>query len=204
MPNKSICIYSGNEIINIAGIIGTENSKFNDSKSIIIEIANFNPEMIRRTSSTMKVQIKSQAFFSKPFSPWITQQTFISICDYFKNAGIKFKYCHNFKKSKSNVISYKTNHMLNFIGIDKVDFKKNEYLTKDKYYVHPSRIDIENVYDIYEEIMKIIDINKLTPVSPEFSVILTNDKKFDKQYKLKQYFTNNNLNIIIFKYIYFL
>ncbi|MGL4952022.1 MAG: phenylalanine--tRNA ligase subunit beta [Mycoplasma sp.] len=194
VPEKSIGIYHGSELINIAGIIGSDKSKFNESQSVIIEVANFNPELVRKTAIAMKVQTKAQAFFSKPFSSWITQHTFNSICDHLKAQNIKFKYIHNFQKIKSNVITYKTEEMLKFIGVDKVDFKKNAYLTKDKYYVHPSRIDIQNEYDVYEEIMKIVDINKLVPRSPEFSVnLLENSNKFSKQNNLKQYLISNNM-----------
>ncbi|MGL4950626.1 MAG: phenylalanine--tRNA ligase subunit beta [Mycoplasma sp.] len=193
VPEKSIGIYNGNELVNIAGIIGTEASKYKGSKCALVEIANFNPELLKKTAQAMKISTKAQAFFSKQFSSWITQNTFFSICQYFKDKDIKFKYTYNFEKIKTNIIPYDSKHMLSFIGTDKIDIKKNDYLTKDKYFVHPSRIDIQNVYDVYEEIMKIVDINKLEPVSPLFSMNLSENKsKYDDQISLKKYLVNNN------------
>ncbi|MGL4948414.1 MAG: phenylalanine--tRNA ligase subunit beta [Mycoplasma sp.] len=194
VPERSIGIYNGNELINVAGIIGSESTKFDNSKGIYIEVANFNSELIKRTALALKTQTKAQAFFSKPYSPWITQHTFNSICDYLKSKNIKFKYAYNFSKVKGDVITYKTQDMLDFIGIKKINFKKNPYLEKDKYYVHPSRIDINNEFDVFEEALKIVDINKLEAKSPEFSMketnsILTNSRTL----KLKDFLVHNGL-----------
>lgn len=169
IPTKSIGIFNNNELINVAGIIGSESHMFKKyEKSIIIEVANFNSSYIRNTAQKMKINTKSQGFFSKPFSGWITQYTYISILKWLQEKNIKFQYSHHFTPIQKNVISYKEKELLKFIGVDQFSSKSSDVFNKDKYFVHPSRIDIKNQYDVYEEIMKIIDINTLTPQPIDF------------------------------------
>ncbi len=42
-------------------------------------------------------------------------------------------------------------------------------------HVHPSRLDINNVYDLYEEAMKVIDINELKPAPISFDILSFNN-----------------------------
>lgn len=169
VPSKSIGIFNNDELINVAGIIGSEAHMYKKyEKSIIIEVANFNCSHIRATAQKMKINTKAQGFFSKPFSGWITQYTYISILKWLEEKNIKFKYSHNFTPIQKNVIPYKEKELLKFIGVDNFKSKSNDIFNKDKYYVHPSRLDVNNQYDVYEEIMKIIDINTLTPQPIDF------------------------------------
>lgn len=195
IPSKTIGIYNKNELINIAGIIGSEKHMYNKyQKSIIIEIGNFNSNCIRNTAQKMKINTKAQSFFAKPFSGWITQYTYISILKWLKERKIKFKYSYSFTPIQKNVIPYKRTELLNFIGVDNFKYKSNDTFNDQKYYVHPTRIDIKNKYDVYEEIMKIIDINTLIPkpINFDFKYSETN-QSFNNLNKLKNSFVNFGL-----------
>lgn len=194
LPSKSIGIYSNEELVGIAGQLGLDKSKYDENENAIaIEVGNFNYVMIRDTMNKTKIVSKAATLDSKPLSPWITQNLFEVICDYFDDHKIKFSYGYKFSEIKPKIISYKISDACNFIGVNNFTCPCKEQVTKDKYYIHPARLDIEDVYDVYEEFLKIIDINKLkaTPISFVDNELFDNTQK-RRISRLKDYLTSNN------------
>lgn len=69
LPKNTIGIFHKDQLVNIAGIIGLNESKYLDNcRSVIIEVANFTPKLIKQTAQATKIQTKAQAFFCKEYS----------------------------------------------------------------------------------------------------------------------------------------
>lgn len=64
--NDGICVYANQKPISLAGIIGFDNTKVSlETKNIIFEVANFNFEMIKKTSQSLKIATKAATLMAK-------------------------------------------------------------------------------------------------------------------------------------------
>ena len=191
IPKKSICVYHNNEVINLAGIIGSNKYKYDlNAKFILIEVANFNSILIKNTSQKMKINTKAQALFSKPLSPWITQKCFYEILKMFINNELYPMAYKNFSIISPLDIVYDYNTLYNFLGISNpISFSNN--LQRSIYHVHPSRLDLSNQYDVFEEVLKTIDVNKLPAKDVIFKINKdANNTKYQKINDIKEYLSN--------------
>lgn len=191
IPKKSICIYHNDEVINLAGIIGSDKYKYDsNAKFILIEIANFNSILIKKTCQKMKINTKAQALFSKPLSPWITQKCFYELLKMFINNQLYPMAYKNFSIISPLDIAYDYNELYKFLGItNPISFSNS--LERSIYHVHPSRLDLSNQYDVFEEVLKTIDVNQI----PAKDIIFKINKdaintKYQKINSIKDYLSN--------------
>ncbi|MDY0277151.1 MAG: phenylalanine--tRNA ligase subunit beta [Acholeplasma sp.] len=66
LENDEIVITNGNEVMALGGVMGLENSMIdNDSKQIILEVASFNSDSIRKTSKKLDLKSDSSLRFER-------------------------------------------------------------------------------------------------------------------------------------------
>ncbi len=189
----TIAAFSGDEIISIPGIIGCENSKVtSETRKVIIEVGNFNPKLIRKAAEDAKISTKAQAIFAKGLAPWITQNTFAQIVSYFNEKGIIDPVKKYFNPIVKSVVAYDRELMYNFLGI-KEPISFNKILEPELFNVPPYRLDIENQFDVFEEVLKTLDVNKLEPEPIVFEINEKKESPYKNQQKLKSFLCHQGM-----------
>lgn len=163
-----------NKIVNLAGIVGDKSTSCSDNtRSVLVECAFFNPEII--IGKSLKYDIKSDAAhkFERGVDPNNQEKClrrFISIID--KHAKIKnielINYEYNkFELQKVNFDYTKINEIL---GTDKNKNELEEILSRlniniinEVAYIPSYRSDIENINDIAEEVARVIGYDSILP-----------------------------------------
>ena len=189
---ENLVFIDGNRnIINLAGIMGgVDTSCSNSTKSVIIECAYFNPEVIMGKS--VKYDIKSDAAhkFERGVDPLCHEQVlrrFIKIVEthtYIKNIEIcKKNYIEFFSKS----IEFNEKKINKILGTSLNKKEIEDHLSKlgfnitDNIIIPPSfRGDINTVNDIAEEIARVLGYNniKAQPINIQMP---TNDASSSKR-----------------------
>lgn len=200
IDNEIIGIYAADKLINIAGIIGLDEYKYTtESKNVLIEVANFNYLLIRKMINNLKISSKSALLFSKPISSWITINAFIQIYDYFSSLSCSTIACCKFNIKKPTLINFDYDIFRKFIGVNINDDeiqkglkKLNMKLINDNIIeTHPARLDLTNQYEIFEELLKLIDINKLQPKKIDFDIKHYHDIHYDNELLIRNFLINN-------------
>jgi phenylalanyl-tRNA synthetase beta chain len=165
----------------IAGIKGGKNSGVNKStKRIILEAANFNPEVIY--TSLKKINLKTDAAirFAHGLSRDLVKIGADRAVMYLKQYGAKLidSFDTNPKKLSEEIIDFDVLKYKYFIGQEISVLKAKKYFellgfyvenkTKNILRVHiPSwRLDIEDFEDLTEEILRFEGLNNLKPIKP--------------------------------------
>lgn len=188
------------EILSLPFVIGSEASRFNsDSNEAIIEIGNFDHLLVRRAMNELKISSKSSQIGNKMISNYNTQLALNLLLRFLDNNNMTYEYNYVFENLTYKTIDVDFENMEKFIGFD---FNKNEIISLmnkttfnikgNKVEVHPSRLDIDNQYDFYEEVMKIIDINKLDVKPINFNVLSFENNSEKKNIdKIDNFFLDN-------------
>ncbi len=73
LSDEDLLICSGDEPVALAGIMGGEESKVGDDSSrLLLEVATFDPAVVRRTSTRLGLRTDSSARFEKSLDPTLT------------------------------------------------------------------------------------------------------------------------------------
>lgn len=165
LDTDDLVFTSNNEVINLAGIIGSKKSSCTlKTKSVIIECAHFNPECLMGKS--VKYDINSDAAhkferFVDPNNHEYIIRRILRIIE--KHAVIEnaqvFSEC--FKTKPQATIKYKINDLNRILGTDLSQKQCDSYLTKlsfkidnDKVIVPTFRNDIKSQNDLAEELAR--------------------------------------------------
>ncbi|MDE7112221.1 MAG: hypothetical protein K2N92_01330 [Malacoplasma sp.] len=168
--NETICVTSKNKITSIAGIIGIEECSINNNtKNVIFELANFNNLLVRKTADKLNIKTDASVLSSKKIPLWITYKS----TDFLIGLLIENKFEINGMnltgiKPKEISIDYDEKIIMELLGSN---FQKGEItkilksmgfkINDNKITVPIYREDLETIYDIVEELLKKIDVNKL-------------------------------------------
>lgn len=189
IPKGSIVVKNkNNEIVSLPFLIGSKKSMYNDeTKNVLVEIGNFNNLIVRNTMNTLKISTKASLIGNKKISNYNTQLAFKLLINFLNKINICFETNYIFSNLIEKNINVDFDRMSKFIG---VEFNKNEIISlmnktsfifkNNDCYIHPSRLDIENQYDVFEEVMKIIDINKLDLLPINFNILSFKDNEYEK------------------------
>lgn len=163
-----------NEVINLAGIIGSKNTACNEStKSVLIECAHFNPEHI--LGKTIKHNINSEAAYkfernTDPSCHEYVLRRFLKIIDEHAEILNTSIYTYNETEFEKKVIPFDLDKINKILGFDLPKDLSLKYLTnlgfteKGKSIVIPAhRNDIESCNDLAEEIARVIGYNNIKP-----------------------------------------
>jgi|MDTC01.3.fsa_nt_gb phenylalanyl-tRNA synthetase beta chain len=212
LNNKNLVFIQDNSVINLAGIMGGRNSACtNNTNSVIIECAYFNPENI--IGQSIRYDIKSDAAhkFERGVDPLCHEDTlrrFLKIVD--EHSTIKS--IEIFKKDYQNFDStqlvFSVERVNSILGTSLNNKKFEDYLLKlgfrieDNKVIIPSyRSDIVNENDIAEEIARVIGYNNISAQSikfPKLSNKLEDYELLENKYKsLKNFLINNGFFEVI-------
>ena len=168
----------------IAGIIGGTNSAVSRAtKKIILEIANFNPITVRKTSQRLKLSTESSKRFERNINPQWTQQIVSYLFDNLKKIFPKCNYSiifNNHRSRKEEKINFDFSQLSKITGFEIKDAQdilgRLSFSTKGNQIVAPLwRSDIFVKEDIIEEIVRINGLDKINPTLPQ--IVLRDDNK---------------------------
>lgn len=207
LPKKSIVVKSNNKILSMAGIIGLKESSIQkNTKDVIFEIANFNNKKIASSSRTMNIKTDASNLFSKEIPLWITLNAFqtminllskskatfegISYSTYKLNKiEIKFSY-----EQLSKILGIKIKNELIKKTLINMGFDINEFIISPPLY----RIDIQTINDVAEELLKVLDVNKIEPIAIEESLINLEINNYENSNFnfIQNYFINKGFSLV--------
>lgn len=190
LDEKMLVIADHEKPVAIAGVMGGENSEINDeTKEVIIESANFNPESIRTTSTRLGLRTEAVQRFEKSLDPHLaelaikrTAELILQICPTAKIAGpITDKKKVSLKEL---VITLDTDKVSAKIGVSISQKKCTEILESLEFKVNKKSdtllevlvpsfratkdVDIED--DLVEEIVRIYGYENVKPTLPDLPI----------------------------------
>lgn len=187
LNSEDLLICDDSKPIAIAGVIGGENSEVkDDTESIVLECAYFDPITIRKTSKRLKLSTESSYRFERGMDPESIRQVIeraSSLMSRYANGTVEKKIIDiypkplkqgsvslNFKKLNSilgtSLKKNKVHRILSSLGFDKLDEKKDE----SSYKVPTYRVDISRDADLIEEIARVYGYNSIPTTLPMVSV----------------------------------
>jgi len=186
---EMLVIADAKKPIAIAGVMGGANSEISsETKSIIIESANFNFVSIRKTSSKLGLRTEASQRFEKGLDPNLAETAILRTVELIKKICPQAKIASELvdeKKFKLNQgpIELSFEWLKNFIGenieekrainiLEKLGFevKKNKSFLSVTVPTWRATRDISIKEDLAEEIVRIIGYNNLTPKMPKVNM----------------------------------
>ena len=204
-----ICVTSSGKTMCLGGIMGGLDSEVtNDTKNIVIEVANFNHASIRRTSSRLGLVSDSSQRFVKGINK--------DQVDYVLNLTTNLLKTISNVESISNIIKYDVlNHDKKLIPCS-VDYINNRLGTNFEYEkikdilellyfkfvesdgnkfiveVPSFRIDVEGKADLSEEIIRYIGLDTISPTLPFMETTVGGKSKDEQKEDVICSFLSNN------------
>lgn len=175
LPKDILIISDDEKILSIAGIIGGEDSKVDEStKNILIEVGNFNPEQISKSVRKLNIRTEasfrferrvdyaSTAYFMKNLVNLLLESCGGNIDNSILIKGSEYKYIKQLE-IHYNIINKILGSELNTNEIDPILLNLGFLKKEDNIFSIPSwrQGDIENNADIAEEIIRIKGLENL-------------------------------------------
>ncbi len=204
-----ICVTSFGKTMCLGGIMGGLDSEVtNDTKNIVIEVANFNHASIRRTSSRLGLVSDSSQRFVKGINndqvDYVLNLTTnllktISNVDSISNI-IKYDVLNHDKKLISCSVDYINNRLgtnfeyekikdiLQLLYFKFVESDGNKFIVE----VPSFRIDVEGKADLSEEIIRYIGLDTISPTLPFMETTVGGKSKDEQKEDVICSFLSNN------------
>ena len=204
-----ICVTSSGKTMCLGGIMGGLDSEVtNDTKNIVIEVANFNHASIRRTSSRLGLVSDSSQRFVKGINKdqvdYVLNLTTnllktISNVDSISNI-IKYDVLNHDKKLISCSVDYinnrlgtnfeyeKIKNILELLYFKFVESDGNKFIVE----VPSFRIDVEGKADLSEEIIRYIGLDTISPTLPFMETTVGGKSKDEQKEDVICSFLSNN------------
>ena len=204
-----ICVTSSGKTMCLGGIMGGLDSEVtNDTKNIVIEVANFNHASIRRTSSRLGLVSDSSQRFVKGINKdqvdYVLNLTTnllktISNVDSISNI-IKYDVLNHDKKLISCSVDYINNRLgtnfeyekikdiLQLLYFKFVESDRNKFIVE----VPSFRIDVEGKADLSEEIIRYIGLDTISPTLPFMETTVGGKSKDEQKEDVICSFLSNN------------
>ena len=204
-----ICVTSSGKTMCLGGIMGGLDSEVtNDTKNIVIEVANFNHASIRRTSSRLGLVSDSSQRFVKGINKdqvdYVLNLTTnllktISNVDSISNI-IKYDVLNHDKKLISCSVDYINNRLgtnfeyekikdiLQLLYFKFVESDGNKFIVE----VPSFRIDVEGKADLSEEIIRYIGLDTISPTLPFMETTVGGKSKDEQKEDIICSFLSNN------------
>ena len=197
---NDIVITDGKRTVAIAGVMGAENTDVdNNTKTVLIESAIFNPYCIRKTERTLDLRSEASMRYEKGLNFEYTNYALDRACylleKYAKGKVLKDDVLYDNEDKKLKKIIFKTEKINSLLGLDlsdkdieeqlnKLDF---EYQLKENSFtvtIPRRRLDIEeNVNDIAEEIGRLYGYHNLKNTLP---ILPTKEGKYADSIKFRK------------------
>lgn len=204
-----ICVTSSSKIMCLGGIMGGLDSEVsNETKNIVIEVANFNHASIRRTSSRLGLVSDSSQRFVKGINKDQVDYVLNLTTNLLKTISnvdsiskiIKYDVLNHDKK----IITCSVDYINNRLGTN-FDFKKVKEILELLYFkfiesdmntftveVPSFRIDIDGKADLSEEIIRYIGLDTIKPTLPFMETMVGGKSKDEQKEDVICSFLSNN------------
>jgi len=187
LNSEVLVIADSSEPIAIAGIMGGETSGVTDlTKDIILEVATFNPAIIRRGSKKLGLSTDASIRYEKGLQPYLAnlamQRALNLIKQIIPEAQISAGNVDVSKKEQEYLpIELTVDQINNLIGVKLTVGEISKLLQKLEFTVSnsgknivatppPWRRDIKEMADIAEEVVRLWGINRIKPVMPDVTM----------------------------------
>ena len=202
--SKDLVIADEKKILALAGVIGGLDSAVDENtKEILIEVAVFLPELVKNTSKLHGIVTDSSKIFEKFVTPKRTNYVLAKAVDLIAKtakANISsgtFDFYHDKDYAKSKKIFLRFSNLAKVLGqsIDTQEINsiftglgfRIVYTDKEKIQVEPPciRRDINEEWDLIEEIIRIYGYNKIEPSVPFIKNNCLDDSRYLFEKKCK-------------------
>lgn len=203
LTKDDIVIQDQNQPIAIACVIGSEYTKLTPRTSRVkIEVGNFNYANVRNTSIRLNIDTDAAKRASRPLSNYLNLATIELIKKEFGQPTSISCFIKPNWVTKLITLGYRTLEW--FIdeeiskdfaasSLRKLGYKFN--LLKTKFNVPYWRLDVRNQEDMFEDILKIIDINQLKSIEVEDKLLpIQSNLEYDLRQEIKDVMLNNYFN----------
>ena len=200
LSSNDIVITDSKRVVAIAGVMGALNTDVdNNTKTVLIESAIFNPYCIRKTERTLDLRSEASMRYEKGLNFEYTNYALDRACHllekYAQGKVLKDNVLYDDEDKKLKTIKFKTEKINSLLGIeltdkdieiqlDKLDFeytlKNNEFTVT----IPRRRLDIEeNVNDIAEEIGRLYGYHNLKNTLP---ILPIREGKYESSIKFRK------------------
>ncbi len=169
----------------IAGIKGGYDSQVDfQTKNILIEAATFNPFLIYKTSKKINLKTDASLRFSHGLSELLPIYALKRLEGLMQELyGLKPLWTFNSNENKKILKKFFKVDLTKFKSFSGLELKKNEIETilkklefkkikEDIFQAPLLRNDLENIEDVYEEIIRIYGLNKIQPQRPKIELVV--------------------------------
>ncbi len=190
LTKEDIVISDSDGPVALAGVMGGENSEISDdTESIVLEAANFNPVPIRKTAQRCGLRTDASVRFEKSISPELTEEALLRCCELIQSiipgAESASQIIDSYPvKQKPVQISISTDQIRNKLGetisdekiisiLESLSFevKNNKGMLNIVVPYYRATKDISIDADIVEEIGRIYGYDNIEPEAPLFPCV---------------------------------
>lgn len=200
LSSNDIVITDGKKVVAIAGVMGALNTDVdNNTKTVLIESAIFNPYCIRKTERTLNLRSEASMRYEKGLNFEYTNYALDRACflleKYAQGKVLKDNALYDNEDKTLKTITFETKKINSLLGLEladkdieeqlnKLDF---EYTLKDNKFtvtIPRRRLDIEeNVNDIAEEIGRLYGYHNLKNTLP---ILPIKEGKYESSIKFRK------------------
>ena len=200
LSSNDIVITDGKKVVAIAGVMGALNTDVdNNTKTVLIESAIFNPYCIRKTERTLNLRSEASMRYEKGLNFEYTNYALDRACflleKYAQGKVLKDNVLYDNEDKTLKTITFETKKINSLLGLEladkdieeqlnKLDF---EYTLKDNKFtvtIPRRRLDIEeNVNDIAEEIGRLYGYHNLKNTLP---ILPIKEGKYESSIKFRK------------------
>ena len=208
LTNKNLVFLDDNKIINLAGIVGSNDTSCStQTTSVIVECAYFNPEKIIGKSTRYGIQSDAAYKFERGVdirSHDYVLRRFLYLVQKHTNILSVGLFSEKYKEIKSNIIKLNIDNINNILGT-KIDQKTigiflnslGFKISKDEVEIPSFRGDIHSENDLAEEIARCFGYNNIKPVPLKINPIKSSDQNDKKEKKIKNLLLDFGFNEVI-------
>ncbi len=181
LSSQDIVIAEAEKVLALAGVMGGFDSGVNEkTKNIILEAANFNPAMIRRTRTGLGISSDAALRFEKGLDPNLTEKALVRVVEILEHiagaelvgAGDQYS-----QKPKKKIVELKLDYVESLLGI-KISENEIRKILENlglviekkaknwKVEVPTFRLDLETQEDLIEEIGRVYGYEKIPAIAP--------------------------------------
>lgn len=205
-PGNLVFLNHKNDLVNFAGIVGGKSSACDqDTKTVIVECAYFNPEVILGKATKYSINSDAAHKFERNVdlnSHEYVLRRFLQVVEQHTKILNVQLYSNTYKQSPQTVIDFDLDRIINIIGknIEEKDciayLQRLGFVIKQKLIYVPSyRNDIANINDIAEEIARAIGYDNIEP--KKFIIDKPKIKSHDDAVSQKNSIENRFKNLLI-------
>ena len=200
LSSNDIVITDSKRVVAIAGVMGALNTDVdNNTKTVLIESAIFNPYCIRKTERTLDLRSEASMRYEKGLNFEYTNYALDRACHllekYAHGKVLKDEVLYDNEDKKLKTITFKTDKINSLLGIeltdkdietqlDKLDFEYKLHNNEFTVTIPRRRLDIEeNVNDIAEEIGRLYGYHNLKNTLP---ILPIREGKYESSIKFRK------------------